>query len=333
MSDDQESRSPLAHNSLSRLQVSHPPLILPPMLEEVPLPSFPGAASPPDFQDYSSYTSLLDIYQSEYSDELPSEIMNHFRTSSPRPAYQDTIQETSQETISCDYELFLSPCNPHLPSFTIEELSKMSELSRGRSPSPSPPSSPSPQSPPSGRVPYPSFRPDYSELETEVTPLVSRPRHYVPSSTIRPPAWREEERRVLEITTYKPRITLSQETTTSSSNTEERIRERLREILIKLREKKMKEQLEETEQQNIPNLNKFNQRRKNGQRLYPNNPINPHLPVTSSPPLNTTHRHNDNSPEDFFTVKNRNLGGSSDVLLPSNLLFFLLFMSQHVLGF
>ena len=304
------------------------------MLEEVPLPSFPGAFSPPDFQDYSSYTSLLDIYQSEYSDELPSEIMNHFRTSSPRPAYLETSQETSQETISCDYKQFLSPCNPHLPSFTIEQLSKMSELSRGMSPSPSPPSSPSSQSPPSGRVPYPSFRPEYSEMETEVTPLVSSPRQYVPSSTIRPPAWREEERRVLEITTYKPRISLSQETTTSSGNTEERIRERLREILIKLREKKMKEQREETELiQNLPNLNKFNQRRKNGQRLYPNNPINPHLPVTSTPPLNTTHRHADNSPEDFFTVKNRNLGGSSVVLLPSNLLFFLLIVSQHVLGF
>ena len=287
--------------------------------------------------------SLLDVVTSEYSEELPLEIMNHFRTSTPRPAYE----EPSKPHLSCDSEQFLSPCNPHLPSFTIKQLSElsMSALSLPTSPSLSTsPSLPSSVSPPSGRVPYPAFLPEYSGMETDFTPLVFSPRQYVPSSTIRPPVGEERysttsttsARENMDITTYKPRITLNLVTSPAPRHTEDRIMERLREILIKLREKKMMEELEENEPKlKINNISKFNQRRKNGQRLYPNNPINPHLPVTSLP-LNTTHtEHSQNSvqADDFFTVKNRNLGGASAVLLPSNLLFFLIFLSQHVMGF
>ena len=305
------------------------------MLPEVPLPSYPSSFTPPDFSDYSSYVSLVDVYHSEYVDELPSEIMNHFRTSTPRPSY------SSQDTTSCDYNQFLSPCNPHLPSFSIKQLSMMSMLDQN-SPAPAP-SQPSSVSPPSGRIPYPSFRPEYNNgISTDFSPLLFRPRQYVPSSTIRPRGgqldleenrWtvREEEK----ITTYKPRITLNQARTTPPPDSGQRIRQRLREILQKLREKKMMGRAEEQDR-NIPSLTKFKQRRKNGGRLYPSNVINPHLPVTSLPPVQTnqTDGGDDSLPtDDFFTVRNRNLGGTASAIFPSQLLWLLIILSQHIMGF
>ena len=296
------------------------------MLPEVPLPSYPSSFSPPDFSDYSGYVSLVDVYHSEYVDELPSEIMNHFRTSTPRPAYQDTS--------SCDSSQFLSPCNPHLPSFSIKQLSIMSMLDNNSQPPAAAPSQPSSVSPPTGRIPYPSFRPDYSGISTDFRPLPFTPRQYVPSSTIRP---REEDRSRVreEITTYKPRITLNQAGTTPTKHSGQRIRQRLREILQKLREKKMMGKTEE-KTGDIPSLNKFKQRRKNGQRLYPSNVINPHLPVTSLPPVKTNQTDvGDDSlhTDDFFTVRNRNLGGTSNAIFPSQLLWLLIILSHHIMGF
>ena len=320
--------------SLSRHQeLSPPPVILQPMLPEVPLPSYPSSFTPPDFSDYSSYVSLVDVYHSEYADELPSEIMNHFRTSTPRPAYQDTS--------SCDYKQFLSPCNPHLPSFSIKQLSIMSMMDNS-SPPPAPaPTQPSSLSPPSGRIPYPSFRPEYTGLVTDFSPLHFTPRQYVPSSTIRPGGGQlsseEEDRSGVreEITTYKPRITLNQVRTAPAEHSGQRIKQRLREILQMLREKKMRAQKME-ENSDIPSLNKFEHRRKNGQRLYPSNVINPHLPVTSLPPVKTNQTDGGDDSlhtEDFFTVRNRNLGGTSEAILPSQLLMLLIILSHHIMGF
>ena len=312
------------------------------MLPEVPLPSYPSSFTPPDFSDYSGFVSLVDVYHSEYVDELPSEIMNHFRTSTPRPPYHDTSQDTS----SCDYNnQFLSPCNPHLPSFSLKQLSLMSMLDQ-KSPPPAPglPSQPSSVSPPSGRIPYPSFRPDYSSpVSSDFSPLSFRPRQYVPSSTIRPGAGqmspeetvRSAVREEAKITTYKPRISLNQARTTPPQDSG-RIRKRLREILQKLREKKMMGRREE-EDGNIPSVTKFKPRRKNGQRLYPSNVINPHLPVTSSlPPVKTNQTDGGDDSlqtEDFFTVRNRDLAGTSSVIFPSQLLWLLIILSQHFMGF
>ena len=135
--------------------------------------------------------------------------------------------------------------------------------------------------PPSGRIPYPTFRPEYEDARNAVTPLMFTPRLYVPSSTIRPinnGTWIEMDRtnalvirtRPPKITTYRPKFSL----TTSKQKIDverykeesiQRMKDRLAEIIRRLKEKEKMERKQ---------LHK--QRRKNGQRYYPGNNINPY---------------------------------------------------------
>ena len=99
------------------------------------------ASSENSFDDYIDYL------------DLPSSIMNHFRTS----------------TLA--------------PSFPAAEVSKTMSISVRPLGSPA---APSPSSPPSGRIPFPSHLADFSTPPPEVVPLDPATLHYVSSSTLRP---------------------------------------------------------------------------------------------------------------------------------------------------
>ena len=299
------------------------------MFEEVPLPSIPTLPSSNDLSeettpDYLNYFSLLESYHPEYFDDLPSEIMNHFRTSTPRPFYEDPPADDLMPPVSspgplmtCLDNNFLSPCNPQLPRFSLSDLSRLSLMSMpgGHKMVKTVHREPTQLLPPSGRVPYPTFRPDYQDVRNGVTPLMFTPRHYVPSSTIRPinnQTWIEMDRsntlvmrtKPPKITTYRPNFSL----TTSKQNKDipsykdesiQRMKDRLAEIIRRLKEK------DKMEEKQIKN-----QRRKNGQRYYPHNNINPHLPVTSHPSSSTPAP----NPDDYFTVKDRSMNGCDQQL-------------------
>ena len=297
------------------------------MLEEVPLPSIPASGLGPATaagSDYLNYFSVLETYHPDYFDDLPSEIMNHFRTSTPAPRTSSPAPPSSRTAATH---------SPQLPRFSVHELSALAELPQPR-PRPPPAAGPSLVLPPSGRVPYPSFRPEYEDPRHAVTPLVWRPRQYVASSTIRPPQLAaamarannrtqelNTELRRLEqlqqqaaaavpdkITTYRPPFSL-QETSTEHPSSEgiARIKSRLAEIITKLRDKERR-----GGGADVAVLQQwYQQRRKNGQRYYPGNAINPHLPVTSTAASlgNTT------EPSllagGYFTVRDRDIHGSS----------------------
>ena len=97
------------------------------------------------FEDYIDYL------------DLPSFIMNHFRTSTAAP------------------------------SFALPEVPKKTKMSISVRPLGSPAAAaPSPSSPPSGRIPFPSHLADYSTPPPEIVPLDPGTLHYVSSSTLRP---------------------------------------------------------------------------------------------------------------------------------------------------
>ena len=91
------------------------------------------------FEDYIDYL------------DLPSSIMNHFRTSTLAPSF----------------------ASPEALSISVRPLG-------------SPAASPSPSSPPSGRIPFPSHLADYSTPPPQIVPLDPGTLHYVSSSTLRP---------------------------------------------------------------------------------------------------------------------------------------------------
>ena len=283
------------------------------MLEEVPLPSIPTTGLDPATaagSDYLNYFSVLETYHPDYFDDLPSEIMNHFRTSTPAPRTSSPAPPSSRTAATH---------SPQLPRFSVHELSALAELPRP-GPGPPPAAGPSLVLPPSGRVPYPSFRPEYED-----------PRQYVSSSTIRPPQLAaamarannrtqelNTELRLLErlqqqvaaavpdkITTYRPPFSLQETSTEHSEEGIARIKSRLAEIITKLRDKERR-----GDGADVAVLQQwYKQRRKNGQRYYPDNAINPHLPVTSTAasPGNTT----EPRPGGYFTVRDRDIHGSS----------------------
>ena len=92
----------------------------------------------------------------EYIDylDLPSSIMNHFRTSTLAPSFASP--EAPKKTMSISVRPLGSPASP------------------------------SPSSPPSGRIPFPSHLADYSTPPPEIVPLDPGTLHYVSSSTLRP---------------------------------------------------------------------------------------------------------------------------------------------------
>ena len=92
----------------------------------------------------------------EYIDylDLPSSIMNHFRTSTLAPSF--AAPEAPKKTMSISVRPLGSPASP------------------------------SPSSPPSGRIPFPSHLADYSTPPPEIVPLDPGTLHYVSSSTLRP---------------------------------------------------------------------------------------------------------------------------------------------------
>ena len=95
------------------------------------------------FEDYIDYL------------DLPSSIMNHFRTSTLAPSFASP--EASKKTMSISVRPLGSPA-----------------------------ASPSPSSPPSGRIPFPSHLADYSTPPPQIVPLDPGTLHYVSSSTLRP---------------------------------------------------------------------------------------------------------------------------------------------------
>ena len=300
--------------------------------------------------EFLNYFSLLETYHPEYFDDLPSEIMNHFRTSTVRPVYDDYSEnDIEEQPVKCNYGEFISPCiNP--PSFSLSDLSKLSEdysMSTG-----SIVREPTQMLPPTGRIPYPTFRPDHDYHVTgshiNITPLMDIPRKYIPSSTIRPPfksfaavnhtGTRERERSSLVIlrnhgddliTTYRPKFSLS-ETREKESSREllmRRIKTRLTEIIQKIKDK---------EKAGVPPRNLYQQRRKNGQRYYPDNYINPHLPVTSAshPDLHQETEFNSNNtlnPNDYFTVKDRSINSATSMTLFNGSCWLLLTMIQTIM--
>ena len=335
------------------------------MFEEVPLPSIPlppksaSDASSPDF--HLNYFSLVESYIPEYFDDLPSEIMNHFRTSTPVPVYDTGPEVTTARDpeavshspgLTCVQDRLLAPtpCNPHLPSFSLTDLSQLASLELP--PSGLGPREPSQLLPPSGRVPYPAYRPEYEVMRGAVTPLPARPREYVPSSTIRPVMedmrsrsrvnnrTKQLNRQLQEIekssgnllpppmdiriTTYRPKFSLKQTTEKRLSDDEgiARIKSRLSEIINKLREKERS-----GESTDLSSLHQwYTQRRKNGQRFYPDNEINPHLPVTHRPTSTSTTRTPKEAPDNYFTVTNRKINGAPCQTAPSVLLLCVVIM-------
>ena len=294
------------------------------MLQEVPLPSIPADTTSPD---YLNYFSLLESYHPEYFDDLPSEIMNHFRTSTARPYYDTEDVENNELRLSSPGPVTCSDnimtCNNNLPRFSISDLSKLSILSGvdGVVKKSARPREPTQLLPPSGRVPYPTFRPEYEDVLNQVTPLMFSPRQYVPSSTIRPApddhwsgniltlAEQDKSSKSVQnhkITTYRPVFSLTTEKSKKYSNESiQRIKKRLSEILERLR-------LKESKKMMLQNL--YQQRRKNGQRYYPDNNINPHLPVTTPSSAAKNNSSISTDPEDYFTVKDRRMNGSGVVV-------------------
>ena len=86
--------------------------------------------------------------------------MNHFRTSTPVPVYDTGPEVTTalapaavshSPVLTCVQDSLLSPCNPHLPSFSLSDLSQLASLELP--PADLGPRAPSQLLPPSGRVP------------------------------------------------------------------------------------------------------------------------------------------------------------------------------------
>ena len=61
-------------------------------------------------------------------------------------------------------------------------------------------------------------------------------------------------------------------------------------------------------------------------RFYPDNEINPHLPVTHGPPSTSTARTPSEAPDNYFTVTNRKINGVSGQTAPSVLLLCVVIM-------
>ena len=97
----------------------------------------------------------------------------------------------------------------------------------------------------------------------------------------------------------------------------QRMKDRLAEIIRRLKEK---DKIEKKEA--------YNPRRKNGQRYYPRNNINPHLPVTTGQPSSSSP-----APDDYFTVKDRSMNGSEQRMVTTGCLLLcalaLLFQQYH----
>ena len=99
--------------------------------------------------------------------------------------------------------------------------------------------------------------------------------------------------------------------------------------------KKLREKERSGERTNLANLHDwYQQRRKNGQRYYPDNDINPHLPVTSHPPAQSTKTapksNQPLNPDDYFTVKNRKISGAAK-LPNSSLLLWTIVVIQTIM--
>jgi len=344
--------------------IPDPPVKLAPMFEEVPLPSWPNSAqTPPTLSDNHPRTSSDDYFvmddMPEYFDDLPSSIINHFRTSTPSPYYETSTRPAYDSTPStCQDGDFFSPCNPHLPSFSIKELSRLSMRGFKTSPKVSiTPKGPSNLKPPSGRVPYPSYRPEYKGTDTKFEPLPFSPRQYVPSSTMRPATVQTDKPAINsapDIRTYRPKYKLP--ITTSSKPPVTRrpdvtmLKHNLTQIRSKIRNldritKPPRKKYSLTNLKPLKDLlgqkprdmsweSWYQQLRTSGVRRYPNNPINHQLPVTSPPATNptpTTTTIQPTHPEDYFTIKDRALGSSSN-FSPSSFLS-LVIMSAGIIFF
>ena len=369
---------PIFRSQLPYPGIPEPPIKLAPMFDEVPLPSWPNIAqtpsSIPSYDDNYPKTSSNDYNTKDaalpdYFDDLPSAIMNHFRTSTPRPFYDNTnVSPTPYQTESydstpntCSDGDFFSPCNPHLPSFSIKELSRLSMRGFKTSPSISvTPKAPSRFQPPSGRVPYPSYRPEYEGTQAKFEPLPYTPRQYIPSSTMRPRTSEKEKskpkfqsstptrpyKNASEIRTYRPRQKIpkpipSRPAISNIRNTTRPSYTELKRNLTKIRNK-----LRNLDQSTQPPLEPslrledqlskkpkhmsweswYQQLRTNGLRRYPNNPINPQLPVTSRPKTQNTVTTSRQplEPDDYFTIKDRALGSSPTLSLSSLVLLIVI---------
>ena len=163
--------------------------------------------------------------------------------------------------------------------FSLKDLSRLANLDIYQTPREAPTPTPS------GRIPYPSYRPEYTSTPS-FQPLPFKPRVYLPSSTIRPITDSGQIRGTLSnLSSVPPRVN------TSLSFTPPRI-------------------------YNTTPRNQY------GNRIYPNNPINPQLPVTRGTQIQPW-LHPQLS-DQFFTVKSKSLSFGS-ILVPSPILIILVF--------
>ena len=227
--------------ALCGTQYSPVPSLAPRFLE-LPLPSWDSLGRAPALPSLPTAPPESD-YPEDYPD-LPSAIMNHFRTSTPAPAYPAS--------------------RPRVSSVTVRPLGQ---------------AGPSLSSPPSGRVPYPPSRPPPSFLPPLIVPLktlTARTKTYVSSSTLRPPSDTENMVAMLDTvktllglstTTVPPRIQKTKEVSRQPGVRTKEVSRLLGRVRGMLQGKKI-----------TPTT-----RRPAWPRRYPGNTINPLLPVTASP--------------------------------------------------
>ena len=164
--------------------------------------------------------------------------------------------------------------------FSLEDLSRLANLDTYQTPREAPTPTPS------GRIPYPSYRPEYTSAPY-FQPLPFKPRVYLPSSTIRPTTDSGQIRGTLSnLSSVPPRVN-----NTSLYFTP-------------------------------PRLYNTTPRNQYGNRIYPDNPINPQLPVTRGTQIQPW-LHPQFS-DQFFTVKSKSLSFGS-ILVPSPILIILVF--------
>ena len=244
---------------------SHAPRFL-----ELPLPSWDAPGRAPALPSLPPAPPESD-YPEDYPD-LPSAIMNHFRTSTPAPAYPASV--------------------PRVSSVTVRPLSQ---------------AGPSLSSPPSGRVPYPPSRPPPSFLPPLIVPLktlTARTKTYISSSTLRPPSDTENIVPLKTLTT-RTKTYISSSTLRPPSDTENMVAmlDTVKTLLglstttvpprIQKNKKVLRQPGVRTKEVSrlLGRVRGMLQgkkvtpttRRPSWPRRYPGNTINPLLPVTSSP--------------------------------------------------
>ena len=270
----------LPHTAVSTVQALPPRAPLPPLpppldhaprLLELPLPSWPSPPSALPTVPLPS-TPPLDTVD-DYLDylDLPSSIMNHFRTSTPAP-------------------VFAAAPPPDAVAISVRPLGSPG---------------PGPGARPSGRLPYPASWPEQPPGPLEEAPLdPPATRTYISSSTIRPPGPASSRevvdmlRRVKDmLEEHMANLPGSPQEPTGSTQEAELPRR------MDDRELARSQPTGSTKEVDLPRslptgitqdvsamlgrvrgmLAKVQDLRPGGVRRYPTNPINPRLPVTRPP--------------------------------------------------